>query len=77
MLRIATLNGARALGMSDRLGSLEAGKWADFFVVDGDPLSDIRATRNVRWVVKSGALYDPAALLESVEGALAAPAGGD
>jgi imidazolonepropionase-like amidohydrolase len=75
VLRIATLNGARAFGMSDQLGSLEAGKLADFFVVSGDPLEDIRNTRNVRWVVKSGRLYDPVALLESVEGRLAAPPG--
>ncbi|MBT8335123.1 MAG: amidohydrolase family protein, partial [Gemmatimonadetes bacterium] len=77
VLRIATLNGARALGMSDHLGSLEPGKWADLFVVDGDPLADIRVTRDVRWVVKSGAIYDAAALLESIEGALTAPGAGN
>jgi imidazolonepropionase-like amidohydrolase len=75
VLRIATLNGARAFGMSDLLGTLEPGKLADFFVVRGDPLEDIRNTRNVRWVVKSGRLYDPATLLESVEGRLEAPGG--
>lgn len=75
VLRIATLNGARAFGMSDLLGSLESGKLADFFVVRGDPLQDIRNTRNVRFVVKSGRVYDPAVLLESVEGRLAPPPG--
>ena len=75
VLRIATLNGARSLGLSDRLGSLEPGKLADFFVVGGDPLQDIRATRDVRWVVKSGVVYDPEELLASVEGALAPPGG--
>ena len=74
VLRIATLNGARAFGMSDLLGSLEPGKLADFFVVRGNPLDDIRNTRNVLRVVKSGAVYDPRALLESVEGRLAPPA---
>ena len=68
VLRIATLNGAQALGVSDRLGTLEPGKLADFFVVSGDPLVDIRATRNIRWVVKSGTLYDPAVLLAEIEG---------
>jgi imidazolonepropionase-like amidohydrolase len=68
VLRIATLNGAQALGVSDRLGTLEPGKLADFFVVSGDPLVDIRATRAVRWVVKSGTLYDPAVLLAGIEG---------
>ncbi|MFB6097573.1 MAG: amidohydrolase family protein [Salinibacter sp.] len=36
-LRIATINGARALGMGNRLGTLEVGKWADLFVVRGNP----------------------------------------
>lgn len=75
VLRIATANGAEALGVGDLLGSLEPGKLADFFVIGGDPLADIRATRDVRHVVKSGHLYDPAELLRSVEGRLGAPGG--
>jgi imidazolonepropionase-like amidohydrolase len=70
VLRIATLNGARALGVSDGLGSLEVGKLADFFVVKGNPLLDITNTRNVRWVVKAGRHYNPITLLKSVEGTL-------
>lgn len=75
VLRIATINGARAFGLSDRLGSLDAGKLADFFVVEGNPLSDIRNTRNVRHVVKSGQVHDPVALLESIEGRFGRPGG--
>jgi imidazolonepropionase-like amidohydrolase len=67
-LRIATINGARALGVGDRLGSIEVGKWADLVVVRGNPLADIRRTRDVRVVVRGGRVYDPAALLKSVEG---------
>lgn len=70
VLRMATINGARALGVSDRLGSIEVGKWADMVVVKGDPTRDIRNTRNTRHVVKAGVLYDPAALFTSVEGKL-------
>jgi imidazolonepropionase-like amidohydrolase len=73
-LRIATINGARALGVSDQLGSIEPRKWADLFIVRGDPLEDIRNTRNVRWVMKAGRLYDAPALLRSVEGKIG-PAG--
>ena len=67
-IKIATLNGARALRMGDQLGSIESGKLADLLVVRGNPLEDIRNTRNVRLVMKSGHIYDPAKLLNSVRG---------
>jgi imidazolonepropionase-like amidohydrolase len=67
-LRVATINGARALGVSDKLGTLEAGKLADLLVIDGNPLTDIRNTRKVRMVMKSGTVYDPQALLAKAEG---------
>lgn len=72
-LRIGTINGARALKVGDRIGSIEVGKFADLFVVAGNPLDDIRNTRNVRWVMKAGQIYDPAELLRSVEGKLGPP----
>ncbi|MFQ5929534.1 MAG: amidohydrolase family protein [Acidobacteriota bacterium] len=69
-IKIATINGARALNVSHKLGSIEPGKFADLFVVTGNPLKDIRNTRNVRLVMKSGQVYDSKALLKSVEGNL-------
>jgi len=45
---------AEALGMSDRLGTLEPGKLADLVVIDGDPLADIRAMQHIHSVVKDG-----------------------
>jgi hypothetical protein len=73
-LKIATINGARALGVSDKLGTLEAGKLADLFVVGGNPIADIKNTRNVHLVMKSGMIYDPKALLAEAEGKIGPPA---
>ena len=67
-LRMATINGARAVGMGDRLGTLEVGKWADLFVVRGNPLADIRDARNVAWVMARGELHRAAALREAARG---------
>jgi imidazolonepropionase-like amidohydrolase len=47
-------------------GTVEAGKRADFIVVDGDPLADIRALRRLTSVVAGGIAYDPAKLWQSV-----------
>lgn len=69
-LRIGTINGARALGLGSTLGSIEPGKLADMFVVRGNPLAEIRNTRNVRVVVKGGEVYDPQELLRAAEGKL-------
>ena len=65
---MATINGARALRMGDELGSIEAGKLADLFIVSGNPLEDIRTTRNVQHVMVRGTLYDARELLESARG---------
>ena len=76
VLKAATINGANALGVGDKLGSVEAGKLADLYIVSGNPLDDIRAARNVRLVIKAGAVYDPEQLLKSAEGMIG-PTGPD
>lgn len=68
VLRIGTINGARALDVGNSLGTIETGKLADLFVVRGNPLNDIRNTRNVRLVIKDGVAYDPQQLLEQAKG---------
>ena len=76
VLRAATINGANSLGIGDRLGSIEVGKLADLYVARGNPLDDIKAARDVRLVIKNGAIYDPVALLASAEGKIG-PSGPD
>jgi imidazolonepropionase-like amidohydrolase len=67
-IRIATLNGARALGMDHTIGSIEKGKTADLVVVDGDIASDIHVIRNVRWVFKAGVGFDAKKIFDLVQG---------
>ncbi|MGB1780540.1 MAG: amidohydrolase family protein, partial [Longimicrobiales bacterium] len=69
-LRAGTVNAARALGVFERLGSIAPGKYADLLVVDGDPLTTITDTRNGVHVVRSGRVYDPGTLFESVRGTM-------
>ena len=57
VLRWATVNGAELMGMSDELGTVEAGKLADLLVVDGDPSVDITVltdSTNLKAILKGG-----------------------
>lgn len=53
----ATRDAAETVGLADRTGTLEAGKWADLIVVDGDPLADVSLLRDaarIRMVFREG-----------------------
>jgi hypothetical protein len=65
VLRLATIEGALALGLERELGTLEEGKLADFVVLDGDPLADIAVTRKIVAVAKGGVWYDRSTLVAS------------
>jgi len=54
IIRAATLNAAELLGMKDQLGALEPNLYADLIAVAGDPLADITALEQVRFVMKGG-----------------------
>ena len=56
-IRSATAVAAELLGMQDRLGTIEGGKWADIIAVAGDPLADIGELEKVQFVMKAGVVY--------------------
>ncbi len=61
-LRAATVEAAKLLGWSDRVGSLRPGHFADLLAVAGDPLADPAALEKVLLVVKGGVVVrEPAA----------------
>ena len=53
-IQTATVNDADLLGWSDRIGTVEAGKFADLIAVDGDPLADVTTLERVKFVMKGG-----------------------
>jgi len=56
-LRSGTVVAAELLGWSDKVGTVEAGKWADLVAVSGDPLKDITEVERVKFVMKAGVVY--------------------
>jgi len=54
VLQTATLNPAKFLGMEDRLGTIEKGKFADLVLLNANPLEDIRNTQKIEAVVVNG-----------------------
>jgi Tol biopolymer transport system component/predicted amidohydrolase len=64
VLRCATLNGAEAIGLSQDIGSLAPGKFADLVIYDKNPLENIRNTNTIHWVMKNGELYDTSSMDE-------------
>ena len=57
-LQAGTLWGAESIGQAKDLGSVEPGKLADITIIEGNPLSDLAATKNVKMVIKDGKVLD-------------------
>ncbi len=66
VLRSATTNGAKALGLEGRSGAIKAGMLADLVILDADPLADIGNLARVHRTIKNGVMYDPDELMESI-----------
>ena len=56
-IQSATVTASQLLGWSDRLGTIEPGKFADIIAVSGDPLQDISLLNHVQFVMKGGVVY--------------------
>ena len=63
VLRMATRNGAEALGILDQTGTVEVGKQADLLLLDANPEVDIASTRSIVWVMRGGTRWIPSDLL--------------
>lgn len=68
-LMCASWGPSRALGLAHLTGSIRPGLRADLIIIEGDPLENISATRNVRWVIRGGQLYDARRLWEAFRAA--------
>jgi len=57
VIRSATISAAELIGISDKTGNIEKGKWADIVAVEGDPTKDIQAMGKMKFVMKEGIVY--------------------
>ena len=67
-LQMATRDAASGLGLGELCGTLEAGRWADVLIVDGDPLADIRVLQTPERIL--GVFRDGRLLVDRGLGAL-------
>jgi imidazolonepropionase-like amidohydrolase len=54
VIRAITVSAAEMLGWTDRIGTIEPGKFADLIAVGGDPVTDVTELERVRFVMKGG-----------------------
>jgi len=55
-IRAATTNAAELMGWSDKVRSIEPGKYADIIAVSGDPIADVGELEHVKFVMKGGVI---------------------
>jgi imidazolonepropionase-like amidohydrolase len=57
VIKSATVNSADLIDMSDSIGTIKAGKYADIIAVDSSPLQNIEELLDVDFVMKDGKVY--------------------
>jgi hypothetical protein len=62
VLRMATSDASRILGLSERTGALRPGLEADILFIAADPRPDLNRVADVRWVINNGVLLSPGRL---------------
>ena len=58
VIKIATRNGAQALGIEEEVGTIESGKQADMIILSDNPVDDISNTKKIEAVINNGQLID-------------------
>jgi imidazolonepropionase-like amidohydrolase len=64
VITIATKNGAEALGIANKTGTIVAGKEADMIILTANPANDISNTKNIEAVIDDGKIVDRKSLLK-------------
>ena len=71
-IQIMTFNGARVLGIDERVGLVAPGRQADLIVIKGDLTSDPAGIRHITSVFRKGIGYAPERILETIKGVVGA-----
>ena len=66
-LRTSAYNGSNFLNKDKDYGTIETGKIADIVVLNANPLTNIRDTRNIEFVVKNNEVFNPKDIAKDIE----------
>ena len=58
VIKIATRNGAQALGIEENVGTVVPGKQADMMILSDNPIDDLSNTKKIEAVISDGQFLD-------------------